>query len=572
MLDITSYVQNKFSEYKVYGSEIVVICPSCRKPKLSINTQSGAYQCFHCSATDPTSDYAKGHISKLQELFGDVIQIKPIADRIEPSRNQKEVDYTELVEKYKAALASNKSALRYLFNRGISPETAAHYSLGFCHQYDQDWLVIPSYENGIPKLLKYRKLPPDTNPSLAKYIREKGSKSILFNGDVIPKYDELVLCEGEVDTITLLQAGYENVVGMTGGAGTLLPEWYDRLYTKTRLYLVLDADPPGQNAAKDVWATRLGISKCWNVQIPVEDNDINQYFQTHTKEDFDKLLASAKRFSIEGVSSLVDVLYDLYNQSKDESRLQIFPTPWGNVDKLIGGGFRRGDLVIVGGSPGTGKTTFCMQLCYHYTKNFNMPSLLFCVEMAPTDLAVKVVQLNEDLSYAEVNPGDAMMYAMNLEALPLYLGFSSYIKPEVVMNTIREARNRYGIQFAVFDNLQALIRDNETENIGIVSKMFRSLSLELSIPLVVVSQPRKINSERDPTQEDLRGSNAIPADAEIVVLLHRKRMDKEGGESSLEPRTKIIVDKARKAPGGRTVLNYLGAKARFEEFREGKSG
>jgi replicative DNA helicase len=840
--------------------------------------------------------------------------------------------------------------------------------------------VIPSYENGIPKLLKYRKLPPDTNPSLAKYIREKGSKSILFNGDAISKFDELYLLEGEIDAITLLQAGYENVVGMTGGAGTLLPEWYDKLYTKSKLYLCLDSDSAGQNAAKDVWATRLGISKCWNVQIPVEDNDVNQYFQTHTKDDFDKLLASAKRFSIEGVVTLVDALYQMYDQSKDDS-IQKFPTPWESVNKLIGGGFQKKDLIYLSAIPGCGKCvkfdtkiinsrtgaihtiqevveskvlseiysksnkeklqisaisdyvdsgiqacyrvtledgryiecpdhnkflsdskewielkylnkgdglyvpktlpvfgsvvidndiarflgymvsdggttqstltfsnvdtdilvdmdricdkfgckiqqgnpyevslsnknsqtnaptklrlileeyglshkysyekvlpgvvfTFCkenlsnliscmwsgdgsaafyyrkdgywqanvlytttsrilaeqlqhlllrfgiisslserkryknykigydvkvhttsikrfyesfilsnrkqamlkyivnnfnvkytrcnalnikdwgiirkeatrlkiqlskvlgrhvtynrppqysdleklikstnselyktlyasdfgvvkikdieyignyrtydlsvpetecfiandilihnttmgMQLCYHFSKNFNIPTMILCLEMSEIALATKIVQLHKDLSFSEINPSDALIYAMELEGLPIYIGFVSYIKPEVVINTIREARNRYGVQFGVFDNLHALIRSDKESDIATVSKMFKAMTMELDIPYMVISQPRKMNSEADPTYDMMKGSSSLSADGDLVILLHRRRETKDDGTFSLEPRTKVIVDKARLAPGGRTVLNYLGAKARFEEFREG---
>jgi KaiC/GvpD/RAD55 family RecA-like ATPase len=570
-MDVISYIDSKHIDYKREGNEILIVCPNCGKSKLSININSGLYQCWHCQAEDPGSFYAKGHLSALQEQWGDLVAIKPVAARIEsPLKKEEKVDYSSIVEECHKALLNNKSGLRYLFNRGITEESIKRFKLGFVNKFNQDCLVIPSFEKGIPKLLKYRKLPPDTNTDLPKYIREKGSSSILFNGDVVETNDEVIILEGEIDTITLLQNGYENAVGMTGGAGTLKPEWYDVLKEKSKIYLVLDNDPAGQGAAKDVWAARLGLSRCYNVLLP-EDMDINEYFKEHSKEDFNKLLDSAQRFKVDGVVSLGDALYQMYLESQDDSNIIKYATPWENVNKLINGGFQKKDLIVLGGAPGTGKTSFALQLAYVFAKQHDMPILNFCVEMGTSSLATKIVQLDRDLAIQEVHYSDALIYAMDLADLPLYLGFAVNIKPEVVANTIREARNRYGIKLAIFDNLHALIRSDKESDIANVSKMFKALTMELDIPIILISQPRKLNSENTPTYDDLKGSSAIPADADIVILLHRIRDTKPDGSTSLVPETSVIVDKARLATGGRTRLKFLGEKSRFiEEEKKGE--
>jgi KaiC/GvpD/RAD55 family RecA-like ATPase len=564
-MDIENYLTSKGFEFKREGQEFVLTCPQCGKPKWYINSVSGKYQCFVCKAEKPESLYAQGHISKIKEQLGDILPIFSISDSIEPNKNQQEVDYTDQVEEYHSLLLEDKSALKYLFRRGITEESIHRFKLGTTRRYNQSWLSIPSFESGIPKLIKYRKLPPDENEKLAKYIRESGSKSILFNADSIESYDEIILTEGELDAITLIQAGYENIVGITGGAGTFLPEWFDMLNTKMKIYLCLDADSAGQNSAKDVWATRLGLNRCWNISLP-DGYDINEFFLENSKEDFIELIQKARQFKIDGVISVKEALYEMYRKATDESNVASYSLPWENVNKLIGGGLVRQRLTVLGGSPGTGKTSFAMQICYHMAKVHNIPCFFFCLEMPEVSLATKIVQLHYDYSFSEIDPINGMIYAMELKDLPIYLGYSSKITPEVFYNTMLEVRNRFGVGLGCFDNLQRLIRSDRESDMGKASGMFKDLVMDLNIMFLLVSQPRKMNSEDEPTYDSLKGSSSIPADADEVLLLHRKRLLSEDGSSSMEPITKIIVDKSRFSSGGRTKLNFLGDRSRFEEI------
>ena len=68
------------------------------------------------------------------------------------------------------------------------------------------------------------------------------------------------------------------------------------------------------------------------------------------------------------------------------------------------------------------------------------------------------------------------------------------------------------------------------------------------------------------TYQVLKGSSAIPADADQVILLQRRRKQGETTDTSLSPITQVIVDKSRFSAGGRTKLNFIGEKSRFEEI------
>ncbi len=567
MNDIVSYIRSKGINFKQEGSEIVIRCPTCNKEKLYINLESGLYHCFYCEANNPSAITAGGHISRLKEVWGDIIPISPISTSIaRPNKNQKEVNFSDKLERYHYDLLKNKKAIKYLLKRGISEESINRFKLGFTRRYGQDWLVLPSFEDKIPKLLKFRKLPPDENKELEKYIREEGSKSILFNGDIIKDYDEIYITEGEIDAITLIQQGYENVIGITGGAGTLLPTWYDKLILKEKLFLILDSDSAGQNAARDVWATRLGINKCWNVSLP-EKEDINSFFKKYTKDKFDNAVKEAQRFKVEGISSLSEALYELYRKSKDKDALDTYPLPWESVNRLLGGGLTKKRLTVLGGPPKTGKTSFAMQICYHFAKEYKIPSLLFCLEMPETSLATKIVQLDRDLRIEEVKAENAQIYASEIGDLPIYFGYQPKIKPDVFYNTMKEVRNRYGVELGVFDNLQIMVRTGEEADIGNASKMFKDLAMELNIMFILISQPRKLGGD-DMTYYDLKGSSAIPADSDEVILMQRKRLTKIDERGSFDPVTKIIVDASRFAPGGRCNLYMEGAKSKFIEYKE----
>lgn len=569
MTDVIDYLNSKNISYEMSGNDAIITCPNCGKKKLYINVETGVHHCFHCDARDPNSITAKGHINQLKEVWGDVLPIATLSSRIDPKSDEvSEVDYSIDVSRYHTALKDNKKALRYLNKRGVSQESIDNFKLGFSRQYDQNWLVIPSFEEGVPKLIKMRKLPPDENTKLAKYIRRKGSKSVLFNGDIIDQYDEIFICEGELDAITLIQNGYPNTIGITGGAGTLLSEWYDKLLLKDKFYLIFDNDEAGQKASRDVWATRLGLARCWNVLLPPE-MDVNDFFNTYDRENFDGVLEQARKFQIKGIISLGDAFRKMYERSLKERDREQFPLPWQSVNKLLGGGFERKRLVVAGGIPGVGKTSLAIEICWHFAKIYNMPSLFFCMEMPEISLATKIVQLEKDVTLHEVDFANALVYAMELKGLPMYFGYSSKVTPSVFYNTMEAVRNRFGIEFGVFDNLQRMVRSGDESDMGQASGLFKDITMDLDIPFLLISQPRKLNEKGTPTFDDLKGSSAIPADADTVILLHRNRLKgKKDTHSSLNPVTQILIDKSRFSSGGKTQLYFDGAKSKFKEMEE----
>jgi len=563
MNEVIDYLQKKGIAFRPEGKEVVIKCPVCDKNKLSINTESQVFQCFYCKAKNPSAFTVRGHLSKLKEFWGDIVPVAPITNPASEAK-KKAIDFTDMADRYHYELLNNNKAKKYLIKRGFTLADIKRFKFGFVRHHKQDWISIPSIVHNVVKLIKYRKLLPDETPDMGKYTREPGGESVMWNEDALEKYDDIIVAEGEFDGSTLVKYEYDNTVGATVGAGTLDTAWYDKLVLKNKIYLVMDSDSPGQIAAREVWATRLGVDKCYNVTLP-EGEDVNSYFKSHTKDDFDLLLEKAERFTVKGVSSVSDALYSLYEQVEFGDSLTVWPLPWPSINGIIGGGLSRRRLLVLGGQSASGKTSMAMQIAYHFATVHKLPVFIFCLEMPETDLALKVIQLRKDLTLNEINPHDALVYATEVEGIPIYFGYSSSITSEIFYNTMKEVRNRYGVALGVFDNLQLLVRSDKESDIGIASRSFKNLVMDLNVMLILISQPRKLNSENTPTMDSLKGSVTIGQDADYVLLIHRKRL-KGMGEGAFDSYTYVINDKARLAAGGTRKLNFIGEKSRFEEI------
>lgn len=577
MNPVLDYIEEKGWEYRISGDELIIKdCPYCGKRdwKFYINQKTRLFLCFHASCGK------KGHISKLKQHVGDVIEIEGLPKPVQ------DVDFEQLVGNCHMLLLENERMLRYLDDHGITLEAINRFKLGIRKVNKNIWLLYPSMIDGVPRYIKYRLLPfekklteSEKESGLTKFKREKGATSILFNQDAVDNFNTIIVTEGERDAITLLMAGIENVVGTTGGAQTLLPEWFDVLKDKEKIYLAFDADEAGQKGAKESWASRLGYGKCYNVVLP-DGMDVTDYFmEGHAVEDFNELLGKATVFNIPGIRSITSILRGIADNPAEE---QYFPTPWGNVNSLLGGGIRKGELLTLSAPPGVGKTTMALQMSSLFAFKLNKPTLIFCMEMTAEQLVRIFVSQCLDKPWVEFRREDALILSMQFEEVPVYFGYAPRIKPLQVQQTFLEARDRFGIEFFVFDNLHTLIRehDNVVERIGAASKMFKDLAMETNTVIMLIAQPRKMEKDEVMHYYVIKGSSDIPADSDIICLLHRNRTkeikevdEKSIGEydvgynitrtSTFEDKTRLIVDKIRESAGGECRLRFDG---RFRQF------
>lgn len=148
---------------------------------------------------------------------------------------------------YEAAVGQ---ASEYLLARGIEPQTARTYRLGFVADGEYAGrLAIPYITaDGSVVDIRFRAIGPDQTP---KYLSRPGSKSHLFSvSSLLADGDTIYVTEGEIDAITLNQIGL-NAVGVPGAANW--QEHWKRLFDDyDHVVVVCDGDQAGRDFGKKV--------------------------------------------------------------------------------------------------------------------------------------------------------------------------------------------------------------------------------------------------------------------------------------------------------------------------------
>lgn len=230
------------------GRELITKCPVCGKRKLSVNTITGLYQCWHGCVS--------GHVDK---LFGDVrIARNEQIEFRKAAPIARGVDLPgELVPLM--SLSEEHQAIQYLINRGFNPkELDEIYGLRYCSMgkkyagglFDtSNTLVIPVYADGLltgwQSRLLYdpKELDDATCTALGfpkdedgdwlrppKYFTMPGldKGKILYNYDWARRSNLVVVCEGVFDALAVGRCAVATFgKGVTEYQANILKSYWD---------------------------------------------------------------------------------------------------------------------------------------------------------------------------------------------------------------------------------------------------------------------------------------------------------------------------------------------------------
>lgn len=571
------YVRSKRLSFEIQNGQVVLrICPFCgdEKNHFYMDPAEGIFFCHKCSK--------RGNLVTLKKHLGDWQATdqrqtsslhstsKMAVRQAFPEKNEPTVALNpdRAIQGHQRLLLEPIALAYVTETRGISLEAIDHFKIGF--EVDQSggkWLTIPHFVKGKLLNIKSRSLP----PAGKTFRRVQGCPSILFNADVLESAEVIFITEGEIDAITLYDQGIKNVVGVTAGAGSFLPEWFDALNPVLKIFLCYDPDEAGQEGAKEV-ARRLGYERCFNVLLP-DSQDINEYFRAgHGLSDFQALVAGARLFDVAGVMNFPEALRR-FEEDIDKKDREGIKTGWIYVNSLIGNGFQPGELVVVSAQPKTGKSTFCLQITT-YNAIKNVPVLFFSLEMPWSRVVQKIVQCDTRQSHPGTTEIEKTRSDFN--GKPLYIGFSQTAPTlEGVVETIRQAVKRYGLRLIIIDHLHFLVRSktNVTQEISHAVQTVKFLASEMELTIILVAQPRKVDPDSIMSAQDLRDSSSIFSDCDHLLTMYRRRRvstgkdvkaDAQLKDMSLEPITLIRIEASRYTPGGEALLYYHGEYGRFD--------
>lgn len=566
------------------------LCPisGCDNYHFFISTQSekdGLWKCHRCGQ--------EGNLYELKEYLG----IKQ-SDRVVSLQDAARSAYgQEPLPDYLAAHNAlmkeaedesvDEPAIDYLIGRGFSIEVIERLKLGLSKMWSEKngsevkALLIPYLSKGKIVSAKYRTLP----PALKDFRGVTGREARLFNEDAVTAgMKELIAVEGELDCVSGLSNGIENIVGVPG-ADVKKAAWLTKLDNAApeRIYLLYDNDEKGQSGARKI-AERIGLSKCWNVLLPEEVNghkikDLNEFFVAGgTVEQLDELKQTATQFHVEGVVSVGEVVEKLRTSLVNGENLGAkYKTQFERLNRLIKG-FVEGDLIGIHADAKCGKTKTALNILDFLVREYGEPGLFHCEEMLPEELVKAWVCMKTETPDDELTV-ESMDTALSMAAAypaDLLFAYTAQRKFSLVADTIRQAVRRYGCKFVVFDNLQLLTssRDNWTQEIASNANAFKALAMELKIVLILVIQPHALKEGQIATSDTMHGSSQIKKAVDMVINLHRDPIlpNIKGDDTStlghiqieqaFSPVMFCYVDRSRRSPGGTCTLYFDGAKSK----------
>lgn len=284
------------------------------------------------------------------------------------------------------------------------------------------------------------------------------------------------------------------------------------------------------------------------------------------KENLDNLNIASGGATTLAISSGLDSIYDNIVARREHAGVQ--GASWGavNVDNATGGKCG-GDLWYVGGRPSQGKTALiCNSMLTDAASG--VPSLIFEKEMTYANLVERMLSIKSGIPITDIRLGFLDQAKTDLihdtlyefKKYPIHIDISfSYTDINYIESTISKYKRNHGIEVVYMDYIQLFSeRDEEqTAELGRISRMLKLLANKLNICIVVISQLNRQVEYRDnkrPVMSDLRQSGNLEEDADFVVGLYRDEYYNK--ETTAKNLMEFIVLKARNAPVGTQMLKF----------------
>lgn len=466
--------------------QVYTICPQCshtRKKKtdkcLSINLDKQVWKCQHCAWSGGLG------VEKLERV-----------EYIKPEWKNKTELSDKVVKWFNSRGISQKTLNIFKISEGLEwmPQTAKEENTIQFNYFRNDVLLNVKYRTG----LKHFKL-------------HKGSELIFYNLDCVSEFKEVIICEGEIDSLSFYEAGFKNVLSVPNGANIntnnlqYLDNCIDLLEHIETFYIATDNDIAGRKLRYEL-AERLGLDKCKYIEFD-EFKDCNDLLKSKGIIGVSNAFNNAKDFPIEGVFTISDIdleINDMYVNGLDNG----VETGMPDFDRLLR--FAKGYTTIITGIPGHGKSDFLDQIAIKLTLRHNWKFAFYSPENRPTRLHFS--KLARKL-IGKKWFGHDRIDTDELEQCKLFLnGKFWFIKPpkdfslDSILSSVKQLKRAKGIDCYVIDawnKLEHKYTGSETKYIGESLDKINQFNEDNNLHCFLIAHPTKMGTNKDTGQYEI---------------------------------------------------------------------
>ena len=437
----------------------------------------------------------------------------------------------------------------WLGSRGISREIADKMQLFASEKFftrlgkTTPAVGFPYFRGGALVAAKYRSI------EAKDFTQDAGGAHDFFGIDAVVKGQPLIIVEGEMDCLTALQCGLNNVVSVPSGApvkvadGKVLPSedkkfafvWNAREIIDAAPYVILatDQDIPGQALAEEL-ARRIGKDKCRLAKFSMKD--LNEVYMDLESDDPSQkvrdIIDSATPYPVNGLSMASDFgdrLNDLYSKGTGKG----FSTGYPSIDEIYT--VAPAQLTVVTGYPSSGKSNFIDQVMVNLARRSDWKFAVCSFENQPE---IHISRLMEIYTQKRFFDGrDRMSQDEKDEAFKWVQDHFLFIdtngeEPSTLDSILERARiavKRMGVRGLIIDpyNYIELERKDSTETEAISNMLTRvqKFCKSTDVHTFFIAHPSKINrsgvEQPRPDGMSISGSMAWWAKTDCGLTVHR---------------------------------------------------
>lgn len=553
---VLDLAEKHLGDFRIRNGQVVAkVCPFCKSGNnndyetFAVGLDNGLWNCMRGSCKQKS-----GNFQQLCDFFGE--KEYDIDDLPKLSIPKKAKTYVKPDED--EFMLPTEEIYKFFRTRQISKETVDDW----CIKADKHGnIVFPFYRDGLLTFVKYRQprkwekikeeyeaLSPEEKAKTSKPCKEwamANTEPILFGMDMVSYNKPLVITEGEIDALSLYQAGVTNVVSVPSGSKNL--DWitgaWSWLESFNQIILFGDSDEPGKEMVQNL-SKRLGEDRC---MIPAEYpeliyngkdyericKDANEILICYGPETLKEIVDACEPTPIEGV---IDVGMATYS---DPSLIPRIMTKIPGLDKKIGG-LKEGGLTVLSGQSGHGKSTISgIFILNAIEQGYNVCA--FSGELSKDQFIDWICHQAVESKYIgyRIDQMSGKTYTFISEEIRtrvqkwlaghLFLiendkVYQSEDPADFVIKKVESLCRRYGCKLVLIDNLMMLTISGEEENRAqqkVTSKL-KGLANAFKAQILLVAHPKKKSNKTDVFDTaDISGASAIGNLADTVLSIEK---------------------------------------------------
>lgn len=546
--DKAAYIIAKELQFEKFDEKNLKACCKWHQedtPSLVWNSKDNYWKCFGCGKCFDILDFYMlkdnlTYLGAVEKLFSEVgVNYKFGEKGVKTKRDYKypkhecNEDRTQ-VEEYLALRKISKDTLDY-----CDVQQDNHNNIVF-HYYDS---------NDVLMTVKYRPARKLQDHDIKAWCqKDKDFTPLLFNMNKIDPTHPLLICEGEIDTLSAIEAGFKNAVSVPIGAGndTWIEENFEWLEQFEKIIIWSDNDQPGLKMRKNI-IPRLGEWKCFVVDLPTElekdskqikVKDINEVLYYFGKEKVLDFIDNAKEIPISHIVDFADVEdFDIQNAEGVYTRIKGLDS---YLSKLFFGSFN-----IFTGINGSGKSTLLNQIGICEALDQGYDTFIYSGELPHWQLKNWIVYNLSGRRHIETikRPNQPDIYKIKPEIKQKisdhYRGRLFFYDNQEdrtargIINKMTELARKNGTKVFIIDNFTVVDLEANENNKWEKQKDFIvdliKFATNYNVLVILVIHPHKLDTIRRMNKMDVQGTSSAIDLAHRIIGVHRVRpKEKEG--------------------------------------------